>query len=730
MTYFNVQESMYRQYGGQTEKMLETIIDRYIGEHPKHPPVYRAFNKNGFIRNGNYQYLINVKDKLSTLKEGQFVYAWSKVWADQAEVRRFSVSCYCPTEVYINGKRSFKSNLAHDVFPEDIIGFEAELVKGWNHIVIEYMNVATGCGGRFGTGSIKGVPFHVIVPVAEFEGQEGWVYSKPQSARLTAFPSESDITEEWSHINWLPKAEWTVEEQGMGQLARMFGIKEGKKTVAWTSIMQEDIAESSCTLSGQHNGEIEILIDGQSIYSSARQGEFSLELRLSIGLHHVLIQSICDGSERWGFTLALSECNAKIVSPKIIEGIEEQVLYAGPFSATDTPLAQIAPIPDLSRLLQSEQGQLYWRVDQSDVVIRPYLETRLYGKWNYPLGVTLYGMLAVGQTLNEPHIVDYVKQHIECCTTYDQYALWDRAQYGGAGINHQISAIDSLDDCGSFASTMLELMKSHSLIDGEKVAKRVAQYITHTQDRLADGTLYRVRGSVSFMQDTLWCDDLYMSTPFLCRYAQLTGDSSYLDDAAEQFLLYKKYLWMEEQQYMSHVYDFKFDSQTKIAWGRGNGWVIFSLTELLEVLPQNHEKRDELLQFFNQLARGYLRLQGVNGLWHQVLDLPESYEETSCTSMFIYAFARGIRYGWLAETEAYMTSVQRGWEGIAKRAIDKAGNVYGVCRGSGYSYSALYYKDELTWNLNDTHGIGIVLLAGIEYIKLRDFVKSNPVLRV
>src|SRR5690606_38744186 len=83
--------------------------------------------------------------------------------------------------------------------------------------------------------------------------------------------------------------------------------------------------------------------------------------------------------------------------------------------------------------------------------------------------------------------------------------------------------------------------------------------------------LYRVRGSVSFMQDTLWCDDLYMSTPFLCRYAQLTGDSSYLDDAAEQFLLYKKYLWMEEQQYMSHVYDFKFASQTKIAWGRGNG---------------------------------------------------------------------------------------------------------------------------------------------------------------
>ncbi|MGZ7442609.1 hypothetical protein ACLD72_013710 [Paenibacillus sp. TH7-28] len=39
-------------------------------------------------------------------------------------------------------------------------------------------------------------------------------------------------------------------------------------------------------------------------------------------------------------------------------------------------------------------------------------------------------------------------------------------------------------------------------------------------------------------------------------------------------------------------------------------------------------------------------------------------------------------------------------------------------RGSGYSYNKYYYKDELTWQLNDTHGIGIVLLAGIEVAQL------------
>jgi hypothetical protein len=55
---------------------------------------------------------------------------------------------------------------------------------------------------------------------------------------------------------------------------------------------------------------------------------------------------------------------------------------------------------------------------------------------------------------------------------------------------------------------------------------------------------------------------------------------------------------------------------------------------------------------------------------------------------------------------------------MTRLSIDYKGNVYGVCRGSGYSFTALYYRDDLGWILNDTHGIGIVLLAGIEAYKM------------
>jgi rhamnogalacturonyl hydrolase YesR len=227
-----------------------------------------------------------------------------------------------------------------------------------------------------------------------------------------------------------------------------------------------------------------------------------------------------------------------------------------------------------------------------------------------------------------------------------------------------------------------------------------------------------------FHNGTMWADDLYMSVPFLTRYYKFTGDQKYIDDAANQFFGFKKRLFMPEENIMSHVYDFKYDTKTNVPWGRGNGWVVFSMTELLAELPENHPREAELIEFLNTLCEGYLKLQDEDGMWHQVLNDWDSYPETSCTSMFIYAFSRGVRYGWLREPEKYVKAIYKGWEAISKTSVDTDGNVYGVCRGSEFSFIPDYYKYELGWNLNDTHGTGIVMLAGIEVIRLGEFLSE------
>ena len=93
--------------------------------------------------------------------------------------------------------------------------------------------------------------------------------------------------------------------------------------------------------------------------------------------------------------------------------------------------------------------------------------------------------------------------------------------------------------------------------------------------------------------------------------------------------------------------------------------------------------------------------------------------------MFVYAFARAVRFGWLENREKYVEAVLKGFEALAKKAVDCHGNVYGVCRGSDFSFTEDYYKNELSWNLNDTHGTGIVMLAGIETLNMQKFLKEQ-----
>lgn len=183
---------------------------------------------------------------------------------------------------------------------------------------------------------------------------------------------------------------------------------------------------------------------------------------------------------------------------------------------------------------------------------------------------------------------------------------------------------------------------------------------------------------------------------------------------------------MPDLQLMSHVYDVRQGQPSRTVWGRGNGWVFFSLAELLAVLPTGHPDYEPLLQFYRELAEGYRRVQGANGLWHQVLTDPESYEEASCTAMFIFGMARGVRRGWLRSTQLYAQAAVSGWKGLTARAIDGQGNVFGVCKGSSWSNSHSYYKHDLSWNVNDTHGIGIVLLAGVELLQLMRHTAREP----
>lgn len=354
------------------------------------------------------------------------------------------------------------------------------------------------------------------------------------------------------------------------------------------------------------------------------------------------------------------------------------------------------------------------KLPHENMWLRPYYNEGNFGRWNYPLGVVMYGLMRTADILNDKAIEEYVKGHIQRTLDTFDYALWDKKMHGGAASVHNLlSSIDSLDDCGAFCAAVEEATLLYNL-DTEKICDFVSDYIENRQPRNPDGSFCRQHQLHSFHNETMWLDDMYMSVPFLVRRYKITGHEKYLSDAVNQFKQYKKWLYMEQRNLMSHVYDLRHNIPTLVPWGRGNGWFIFSLTELLEALPPHHADRAFLEEFFKTLAKGYLAHQSPDGRWRQVIDDEESYLETSCTAMFACAFMRGFRWGLLGEE--YKTAAQKGVKSICENAVDADGNLFGVCRGSEFSFSNDYYKYDLLPRTNDTHGIGIVLLSIYEIL--------------
>ena len=711
--YFDDSQSINAYEGTDPQAIISSLAYRYMGQNLKHGLYYRAYTNNGIVRTTDYRYLVDFNKIFPDSKDKECVWAFTKFYSAGKSSFGWDINCFGPMVVYVNGEVAYKSDIFKERYSETSTRVFMDVEEGWNDIRIQFKKTKAGFGGQFGTWIGKW-DMYTLMPTKERDGQEGFVFTElVPDDYVPEF--EIGMSEKDFDKKLYPVINWSDDEMKKGQLTRMFGTPNGQYAVGYTKVFADDINNTTHKFTLDTKGETVVYINKKEVFKT-KGGKETFDATLPLGTYDIYVKCICNGSD-WGYTL---ECDTvEFESAARVKGTDDVWMYIGTF-VNDFEF----PFDTASDMLHIVgEPATYWRLDAPDTFVRPYNENTLFGRWNYPLGVTMYGLLHTAIAIGSEDIKNYIKDHVQLCIDTLEYALWDKEQYGGAtSIHNLLTSIDSLDDCGSFASMMLEVNKYLGLRDVKKVADYVGDYIYNHQSRLEDGTFFRKEMMHHFHNMTMWADDLYMSVPFLVRYSQFTGDQKYLDDAANQFFGFKKRLFMPEEKIMSHVYDFKYDSKTNVPWGRGNGWVVFSMTELLEVLPEDHPKRNALIDFLNSLCEGYLALQDDEGMWHQVLNDHESYPETSCTSMFIYAFSRGIRFGWLKNPEKYVKAIYKAWKGISKTSVDSNGNVYGVCRGSEFSFIADYYKYELGWNLNDTHGTGIVMLAGIEVIRLNKFL--------
>ena len=205
-----------------------------------------------------------------------------------------------------------------------------------------------------------------------------------------------------------------------------------------------------------------------------------------------------------------------------------------------------------------------------------------------------------------------------------------------------------------------------------------------------------------------------MLVPYWCRKAELLNDPKWLDRGIEESLHYFDYLWDEEDKLMHPLWLQKRKGTYGLYWGRGNGWYILAVTDLLTFIPEDHPKRQEVLDDYRSFIKGIIARQSKDGRWYQVLDQPDTYLETSCSGMFTYCILKGVNEGWL--DSSFLEAGRKGWKGLLK-VVNEEYELTGVCPPSDISEERSYYLKGKAPRLHDQHGVGPFILAGSEYLK-------------
>jgi rhamnogalacturonyl hydrolase YesR len=311
----------------------------------------------------------------------------------------------------------------------------------------------------------------------------------------------------------------------------------------------------------------------------------------------------------------------------------------------------------------------------------------------------------------------FVVQHNLICSRYYVWLAGLEKQFGDdaqpftrATKIKGLLILGKLDNCGAMGNEMLESMIRHPdqvTSEEKEVITRIADWVLNKQERLPDGTLWRKEE----YQGTIWPDDLYMGGVFQVRWGIYKHDQKYIDDTAKQ-IIQQAALEQDADGLWFHGYFETNQMHAPFKWGRGNGWATVTMVETLSAMPDDDPLRPQVLAIFKKQIEGLKKVQAPDGMWRQILDKPDLWEETSCTAMFAYGIARAVSRGWISPDN--MVVARRAFAGVAKN-VHPDGAVVGTCQGTTMSHDLDYYIKRGRPD-DDPHGRGPVILAGAEIL--------------
>ncbi len=377
---------------------------------------------------------------------------------------------------------------------------------------------------------------------------------------------------------------------------------------------------------------------------------------------------------------------------------------------------------------------------QKDINADTYLKQGGFRLTSYEWGVTYSAVLAAYEATGDESYWRYVTTRHQLLS--DIAPAFQKIFAKGQPIDGNIRRVidpHALDDAGAVCCSMIksELISKKSSGESGKSRKsgksgksgdsgksgkspeptlrplidNYIDYIINKEYRLSDGVFARLRPQ----KNTVWLDDMFMGIPAVAYMGKLSGERRYYDEAARQVLLFAKRMWVPDDQLFRHGWVEAMDPHPAFYWGRANGWAILTLCEVLDVLPDSHPERPEILRLLKAHAAGLAARQHHTGFWHQLLNRNDTYLETSATAIYTYCLAHAVNRGWL-DAKAFGPVAVAGWHAV-QTAVNDRGQVENVCVGTGMGFEAAFYAHRPV-HVMAAHGYGPVIWAGAEMIRL------------
>lgn len=338
-------------------------------------------------------------------------------------------------------------------------------------------------------------------------------------------------------------------------------------------------------------------------------------------------------------------------------------------------------------------------------------------KWDYKLGLVAMSFEELYKKTKNPLYTNYVKEYAETVINSS-----------GEIMNYKLE--DYNIDYINAGKILFDLYKT-TKDDRYLIAMQTLRKQLATHPRTNSGGFWHKK----IYPYQMWLDGLYMGTPFYARYTVEFDKGKDLDDVAKQFEQIHLHTIDKKTGLLFHAWDEskqmpwanKETGTSPNFWSRSIGWYMMALVDVLDYMPKEHPKRKELIAYLNETSKAVAKYQDASGLWYQVTDSGTkegNYLEASGSEMFVYAFAKGVKKGYLPLS--YKKLAEKGFDAIIHKlvTVDPDGEIHitQVCASAGlggnpyrdgsYEY---YIKEKI--KVDNFHGLGPFILAALELEK-------------